>query len=71
MLVLTLILNMFSRRIGPGTLNFVGEVRRVMNENGYRVSVAVAPKVSDSQRGLLVEGMDYAALGENADAVFL
>ena len=54
-----------------GYAEFVGEVRRVMNENGYRVSVAVAPKVSDSQRGLLVEGVDYAALGENADAVFL
>ena len=54
-----------------GYAEFAGKVRRVMNENGYRVSVAAAPKVSDSQRGLLVEGMDYAALGENADAVFL
>ena len=44
-----------------GYAEFVGEVRRVMNENGYRVSVAVAPKVSDSQKGLLVEGVDYAA----------
>ena len=42
-----------------------------MNRNGYRVSVAVAPKISDSQKGLLVEGIDYALLGENADAVFL
>ena len=50
---------------------FVGRVRRIMNENGYRVSVALAPKTSDDQRGLLVEGLDYALLGENADAVFL
>ena len=35
------------------------------------MSVAVAPKVSDDQKGLLVEGVDYALLGENADAVFL
>lgn len=54
-----------------GYAGFVGKVRRAMNEHGYRVSVAVAPKVSDSQRGLLVEGIDYAALGENADTVFL
>ena len=51
--------------------DFVGKLRARMNENGYRVSVAVAPKVSDDQKGLLVEGEDYALLGENADAVFL
>lgn len=50
---------------------FVGKVRKVMNDSGYKVSVALAPKTSDDQRGLLVEGMDYALLGENADAVFL
>ena len=50
---------------------FVGKLRARMNENGYRVSVAVAPKVSDDQKGLLVEGEDYALLGENADSVFL
>ena len=32
-----------------GYAEFVGEVRRVMNENGYRVSVAVAPKVSEKK----------------------
>lgn len=50
---------------------FVGRVRERMNEQGFRVSVAVAPKVSDSQKGLLVEGIDYALLGENADSIFL
>lgn len=50
---------------------FVGKMQRRMNENGYRVSVAVAPKTSDDQKGLLVEGIDYRLLGENADAVFL
>lgn len=51
--------------------DFVGKVRKRLNENGYKVSVAVAPKVSDGQKGLLVEGLDYALIGENADFVFL
>lgn len=51
--------------------DFVGKARKRMNENGYQVSVAVAPKVSDGQKGLLVEGLDYALIGENADFVFL
>ena len=50
---------------------FVGRLKRRMNENGYQVSVAVAPKTADDQKGLLVEGVDYAQLGENADFVFL
>ena len=50
---------------------FVGRVRKRMSEGGFRTSVAVAPKVSDSQKGLLVEGLDYYLLGESADYVFL
>lgn len=50
---------------------FVGRVRERFSPYGYRVSVAVAPKTSDSQSGILVEGLDYKLLGENADAVFL
>ncbi|MDO4337950.1 MAG: glycosyl hydrolase family 18 protein [Eubacteriales bacterium] len=50
---------------------FVGNLRRQMNENGYRVSVALAPKTSADQPGLLYEGVDYRLLGENADQVFL
>lgn len=50
---------------------FAGKVRETMNEYGYKVTVAVAPKVSDRQRGILVEGVDYALLGKSADAVFL
>lgn len=50
---------------------FVGRVRKRMSESGFRTSVAVAPKVSDSQKGLLVEGLDYYLLGESADYVFL
>ena len=50
---------------------FVGNLREVMNRNGYKVSVALAPKVSADQRGLLYEGIDYRLLGENSDQVLL
>ena len=51
--------------------DFVGRVRERLGGKGCRVSVAVAPKTSDSQKGLTVEGTDYGLLGENADQVFL
>ncbi|MBU3876046.1 LysM peptidoglycan-binding domain-containing protein [Faecalicatena sp. AGMB00832] len=54
-----------------GYAEFVGRLRRRMNAQGYQVSVALAPKTSADQPGLLYEGMDYALLGENADHVFL
>lgn len=50
---------------------FVGNLRAQMNQNGYQVSVALVPKTSGDQPGLLYEGMDYRLLGENADWVFL
>lgn len=42
-----------------------------MHEAGYRLTVALAPKTSADQRGLLYEGKDYRALGEAADGVLL
>lgn len=54
-----------------GYAEFVGRLRERMNAEGYQVSVALAPKTSADQPGLLYEGMDYALLGENADHVFL
>ena len=54
-----------------GYADFVGNLREAMNREGYQVSVALAPKTSREQRGLLYEGMDYALLGANADQVFL
>lgn len=42
-----------------------------MHEQGYQVSVALAPKTSAEQRGLLYEGKDYRALGEIADHVLV
>lgn len=50
---------------------FVTNVRNVMNALGYPVSVALAPKTSDSQTGLLYEGKDYGLLGQAADNVLL
>lgn len=50
---------------------FVGNVRLAINEIGYPVSVALAPKISDDQPGLLYAGKNYALLGEAADKVLL
>ncbi len=51
--------------------NFVRQVREAVNALGYPVSVAVAPKTSDDQPGLLYEAKDYRLLGEAADYVLL
>lgn len=50
---------------------FVRQVAEAMREQGYRTSVALAPKTSSDQPGLLYEGKDYRALGEAADSVLL
>ncbi|MCM1496327.1 MAG: glycosyl hydrolase family 18 protein [Bacteroides sp.] len=54
-----------------GFAEFVTQVRAAINELGYPVTVALAPKTSDDQPGLLYEGKDYALLGEAADEVLL
>ena len=50
---------------------FVAELTRIMNENGYVTSVALAPKTSANQTGLLYEGKDYGGLGAAANSVLL
>lgn len=52
-------------------VDFVAYMREAVNGVGYPVSVALAPKTSDTQRGLLYEGKDYKRLGETADYVLL
>lgn len=52
-------------------VDFIRELTLVMNQNGKICVVAVPPKVSDTQTGLLYEGVDYSGLGEAADFVFL
>ncbi|MGN0166464.1 MAG: glycosyl hydrolase family 18 protein [Acetatifactor sp.] len=50
---------------------FVWQVADTMRANGYHTSVALAPKISSDQPGLLYAGKDYRALGEAADHVLL
>lgn len=50
---------------------FVQDAAAAMHTKGYQVSVALAPKTSADQPGLLYEGKDYRALGEAADQVLL
>lgn len=50
---------------------FVWQVADTMRENGYHTSVALAPKTSADQPGLLYAGKDYRAIGEAADHVLL
>lgn len=50
---------------------FVRVCTERMHNAGYQVSVALAPKSSAEQRGLLYEGKDYRALGEIADHVLV
>ena len=54
-----------------GYAAFIRDLTERMNAQGYRVSVALAPKTSAEQRGVLYEGMDYRLLGEYANWVFL
>lgn len=50
---------------------FVRVCTERLHAAGYQVSVALAPKSSAMQRGLLYEGKDYRALGEIADHVLV
>lgn len=51
--------------------DFVADLGTALRPSGYHVSVALAPKTSAAQPGLLFEGKDYAALGAAADSVLL
>ena len=52
-------------------VGFVANVQEAFRALGYPVSVALAPKTSDTQTGLLYEGKDYGQLGQVADNVLL
>ena len=51
--------------------DFVKRTTQIMNQFGYQVTVALAPKTSAEQTGLLYEGVDYRLLGEAANRVLL
>ncbi len=50
---------------------FVAASTKMLNPLGYDVMVALAPKISDTQAGLLYEGHDYELLGNAANYVLL
>ncbi len=50
---------------------FVGVCAERLHAEGYSVSVALAPKTTAAQPGVLYEGIDYRALGALADHVLL
>lgn len=54
-----------------GYAEFVSRATQILNVFGYKVTVALAPKTSGNQRGILYEGIDYRLLGEAANQVML
>jgi len=54
-----------------GYVNFIRELAEVMHADGKIVTVALPPKTSDDQPGLLYEAIDYRALAQYADYVLL
>jgi spore germination protein len=60
----------------PGTLAisyaaFLSRLRRLLHAQGRFLWVALAPKTSAAQKGLLYEGHDYPAIGAASDGVLL
>lgn len=52
-------------------VRFIQNVSQRLKQEGYPVMVALAPKTSSDQPGLLYEGHDYAGIGAAADLVLL
>lgn len=52
-------------------VNFIKNVTTRLNEEGYPVIAALAPKTSSNQPGLLYEAHDYSRIGEAANDVLL
>lgn len=50
---------------------FISRLTTELNANSFQVTVALPPKTSDDQRGILYEGIDYAGLGAAANFVLL
>jgi len=51
--------------------NFLQRTVTLLHDQGFFVSTALAPKISESQAGLLYEAHDYSAHGRIADFVIL
>lgn len=52
-------------------INFVQNMTNRLNQEGYTVLTALAPKISAEQQGLLYEAHDYPALGSASNRVLL
>ena len=52
-------------------VNFIKKLSERLQELDKILIVAVPPKTSDKQTGLLVEGIDYGALGKYADYILI
>ena len=52
-------------------VDLVREAREVLGPQGYTVTVALAPKISADQAGVLYQGHDYAGMGAAAEYVLL
>lgn len=52
-------------------VSFIRKLSLELHNVGLTVSVALAPKISADQQGLLYEGIDYGGIGLYADTVFL
>lgn len=52
-------------------INFIQNMKDRLDPAGYIVTVALAPKTSADQPGLLYEAHDYDRIGEIADLVLL
>ena len=50
---------------------FLQNLNKDLKENGYALAVAVAPKISGNQEGLLYSAHDYEAIGRIADIVII
>ena len=50
---------------------FVAKTTEILNREGYIVTVALAPKTSTDQPGVLYQGHDYAGMGQAANLVLL
>lgn len=54
-----------------GYVAFIRQLTETMNNNGFKVSVALAPKTSATQKGLIYEGIDYQVIGAYANSVLV
>lgn len=52
-------------------VSFIEKLAVALNANGFILIVALAPKISSTQKGTLYEGHDYSGLGNAANIAFL